>query len=262
MQHSTGDSGHFLRFPLALLTAAIPMLSGCAGGLALPRRVTSLDPLTCPAIANVHPVDLARLLVERQSSPDQNDPLAELAIPTDRGSIPAPEAVFVIRTRVPPAAFYPEDDQSIVWRMADGTWFGWHRSLNGSVGDMPPPTPDGLGMNDSETGPWEPYPDEMGKIDGEARDILERAYTDPCRQLEPSLWPMTYRLRHAEDGSRRKICEIPLDYSPVYAEVAEPNRPPRRVSSRCGPGGRTAEMINVVAYISLPTLPRRHVPRM
>lgn len=256
-----------------LLVAACP--EPLAAGAAEPPAAASANLPTqssCPAVANYDLRKIARSTaaagprVPYTPVPD----LAEVVLPEWAARRPPPDATFVIRVRLPPGGGYAADERAIVWREADGSWWGWRKVVHGRPAMPPPPPAPGTPEAEQQARdiaagyPWlyDSDPFFEGRLDAAQSARLEAAYADPCRQLEPDHWPWEIPLLHKVDGSRLHKCQLYQDGTFYRAEFTEKGRPPRSISLPCGsPGTLNGVLITWAAHAELPEQPARRLTR-
>ncbi len=256
----------------SMLAAACPQaVAATAAGPPPPAASPNLPPQSaCPAVANYDLRKIARRAAAAgPQAPYTPDPaLAEVVVPASAARRPPPDATFIIRVRLPSGGGYPEDERAIVWREADGSWWGWRKVVNGRPPFPPPPPAPGTPeaeqqARDAAAGyPWlyDVVPVFEGRLDAAQSARLEAAYADPCRQLEPDHWPWEIPLLHKVDGSRRHKCQLFQDGTFYRAEFTEQGRPPRSVSMPCGsPGTLNGVLITWSAHAELPAKPPRRL---
>jgi hypothetical protein len=218
----------------------------------------------CPAVANVDLRWLRReldRLARRDGAAASSTRLGDVVVPADAARRPPADAAFVIRVRVPPGGLYPQDERSVVWREADGSWWGWRDVDGGQPASPPPPpapgSPEAATWDSSLT--YDPYPPYEGRLDAGQSALMEAAFADPCRGLEPSFTPARYRLLRAEDGKRWRDCAWRPDEAAYFAEITEAGRPARQVSLRCLSGSLNHALVTWAAHVQLPRTASRPV---
>jgi hypothetical protein len=256
-------AGHSLSIALFGVLALGTALSGAVG--ARPADGPP-DPKACPTVENV---DLKRIARAQRtpSAPDPNDRLRVVQVPASASRRPPADAPFIVRVRLPPGGGYARDERAVVWREADGSWWGWRQVLGGEVASAPPPPMPGSPEEaekerDYAAGrPWyfDPYPPYEGRLNDEQAAMMEAAWADPCRQLEPDFWPWKIPLLRRVDGRRVHKCQLSQHATFYTAEFTEPGRPPRRIGLKCGSAGTVnAVLVTHAAHVQLPrTEPRR-----
>ena len=259
----------------ACLLAACPqaLAATAAGPPPAVAASANLPPQSsCPAVANYDLRKIVRSTAAAVSlEPYKPDPeLAEVVIPESAARRPPPDATFVIRVRLPSGGGYPEDERAVVWREADGSWWGWRKVVHGRPAMPPPPPAPGTPEAEQQARdiaagyPWlyDSDPVFEGRLDSAQSARLEAAYSEPCRQLEPDRWPWEIPLLHKVGGSRRHKCQLYQDGTFYRAEFTEKGRPPRSVSMPCGsPGTLNGVLITWSAHAELPEMPARRLTR-
>lgn len=265
----TARVGLNLLLAAALLTPAVSVAHGFQSPPGAPAAVQA----NCPTVANVDLRKMARRQAGRinQPSPYRPDPALDGArVPASATRRPPPEASFVARVRLPPGGGYARDERAVVWREADGTWWGWRTVLNGVAPSPPPPPMPGSAeererqVDEAAGYPWWYSTDATfeGRLDADQSARLEAAYSDPCRQLEPDQWPWEIPLLRAEDGSRTQRCQLYPDATFYMVEFTEAGRGPRSISLRCGSAGSlNAILVTGTAHVELPAAPPRRLTR-
>jgi hypothetical protein len=239
--------------------------------LSPPGSASGLPPQSaCPVVANV---DLRRIARRATPAPVPYVPspdVAEVVLPAWASRRPPPDASIVIRVRLPAGGGYARDERAVVWREADGSWWGWRHVLNGNP--VSPPSPPYPGSpeeaeraRDTAAGyPWlyDPAPTYEGRLDPEQSAVMEAAFADPCRRLEPDVWPWEIPLLRRVEGKRIHRCQLYQDSTFYRAEFSEPGRPPRAVGLRCGSAGSlNAVLVTHTAHVELPARPPRRLTR-
>ena len=257
--------------PSSLLVAAAFALSTAALGVEAkaPLPTNSVRQDQCPTVANI---DLAK--IERMGRPKrgeaqsyQPDPeLEEVRVPPYAFRQPPPDATFIVRVRLPGGGLYPQDERAVVWREADGSWWGWRNVLNDENHSFPPPPPIPGSPEDKQQKAEEAaeaaagYPiwyssDSIyeGRLDAKQSAILEKAYADPCRNLEPDVWPWKIPLLRPEKGSRVRKCEVFQDNTFYRVEFIEAGGLPRLIGLPCGQAGSlNGVLVTWSAHVGLP----------
>ncbi|MBX7249440.1 MAG: hypothetical protein K1X35_10410 [Caulobacteraceae bacterium] len=262
----------FLR--IGLTTFLVATAAAASSALAAKAPPPPMEPLTaaassnpprqadCPVVANIdfNWMRAERARQARTAPPVPTGPsfdmLDEVVVPADAARRPPPDATFVIRVRVPPGGGYAQDEKSVVWREADGTWWGWRQVEGGSPATPPPPPLDPKEYEAYAKLTWDPYPPSEGRLDPQQSARMEAAFADPCRSLEPAWAPLRYKLLKAEDGERWRDCRTPVpDSSGYWAEITENGLPPRRVSYHCLPGSLGRSLVTWAGHVELPQTP-------
>lgn len=248
----------------------VPETSGPGPAPMIPRPPVPPQS-ACPAVVNV---DLPRLRRSSAEATGRSDDLDVVVVPADAMRRPPPNASIVIRTRLRPSGSHPQDERAVVWREIDGSWWGWRRVVGGPPASPLPPAAPGTPEASQEAADraagyppqYEAYPPSEGRLGEEQAAAMEAAYGDPCRQLEPDVWPSVIPLLSREIGSRVQNC----DDSPRWhsgnmayiAEFTEPGRPARRIGLRCsGTGTLNATLITRAAHVALPRARSRRLSR-
>lgn len=234
-----------------------------------PGPTTGVRQEQCPTVANINLAKIARMSKPKRGEVQtyQPDPaLDEVRVPPYAFRQPPPDATFIVRVRLPGGGLYPEDERAVVWREADGSWWGWRNVLNDPNHSYPPPpAPTGSAEErqqqqeaaaEAAAGYEIRYSSDSiyeGRLDTEQSAMLESAYADPCRKLEPDAWPWRIPLLRPENGSRVRKCEIYPDSTFYRAEFTENGRPPRHIGLPCGsPGTRNGVLVTWSAHAELP----------
>ncbi|MDO1558195.1 hypothetical protein Q0812_01960 [Brevundimonas sp. 2R-24] len=263
-----------MRTPMAVIGAAA-LLGACATGpdpQSLPQVQAWLaangptpPPIAqCPHVAGI---DLAAI-AEEQSAPPTEQQLRsrafisgmfdEMRLPEGAWRSPPAEPVVMIRSIHPPAGMHPNTMWAWVWKEADGTWWMWRQNRTNTPPPPPPPPPPGATEG---TPAWEAYvesvrnwrvpdeerwPPEHGRLNAEMAATLDRVLANPCRAWEPDIWPWDPPLRPRR---RQPAPPHPHDWTPVYVELTEPGRAPRRLAA---PGNNRESLngaiVGVAAY--------------
>lgn len=190
----------------------------------------------CPAVAAF---DLHRLKAGagNQTLAWVDDQVALAVVPDISPLRPSASAPLVVRLRAP-----AHDIRAVVWRETDGGWWFWRQYVDRSP--RPPPLPPPPGEENVQRAPPtfdELYPPTFGRLSDRFSAIMEAAYQDPCRALEPDVTPPVIPLRRRENGTRTRIC--PPDSTPYAALITEVGRPARRIFLACDQDTSTGNMV-------------------
>lgn len=214
----------------------------------------------CPAVADV---DLAAIaaaqtqpLTEQQARGRAfiQSLFDEMRLPPGDWRSPPAQPLVLLRSIHPPGGMHSNTMWAWVWKEADGSWWFWsqNRTLDPGQPPPPPPGPEGTpeydawrqayppGWTQPETERWPP---RHGRLNPEQAALLDAALADPCRAWEPDVWPWDPPLRRPG----RPGPPPPQDFAPVYVELTEPGRPPRRLA---GPGGDRASLNGVLVRVA------------
>ena len=248
----------------AVLTAlASTAAFGLAANTSGPENGVRQD--QCPTVANIDLKKIARMQGRTTASYRPDPQLEEVRVPPYATRQPPPDATFIVRVRLPGGGLYPQDERAVIWREADGTWWGWRNVLNDPNHPFsPPPPPIGSAEEkqqqqeaaaEAAAGYQIMYSSDSiyeGRLDAEQSAQLESAYGDPCRKLEPDVWPWTIPLLRPENGSRVRKCQIYQDSTFYRAEFTE-GGVPRNIGLPCGsPGTLNGVLVTWSAHAGLP----------
>lgn len=186
------------------------------------------DPSQCPTVARL---DLVRLGVRpppgdapatpappisedsRREAASLDQEFAAIAVPPGDWRAPPDHPEILLRGFIYPRGTFRPGVRSVVWREADGQWWFW-RQTHWADGPAAPPT--------------------HGRLLPLQVERVEAALADPCRALEPDMWPdvVPYVLPPPTPGVipvPPPVWTPPPDFAPVYVELTEPGREPRMI---------------------------------
>ena len=260
-----------------LAVPAVIALSASTAGLAMAVTVTpvanGVRQDQCPAVRNYDLAKIARAARREASAYHPLAGLEEVRVPSWATRRPPADASIVIRVRLPGGGLYAQDEKAVIWREANGSWWGW-RTVTNDPNHAPPPPPPLRGSPEEKQLEQETaaeaalgYPiwfssDGLyeGRLDPEQSARLESAYADPCRKLEPDRWPSKIPLLRPENGSRVHKCEVFQDSTFYLAEFTEAGGAPRNIFLPCGyPGTLNGVLVTWSAHAGLPQRPARRL---
>lgn len=209
------------RFVLAGLWLAA---AGVTAPSAAARTQDAPDPALCPSVSDLDASRLASVPLD----PAVARAFREMRIP--RGDPARPNRpVVMLQGLLLPGGGYRNTVWSFVWKERDGVWRFWRQDRD----------PDRLALvrehrpSATEAQAW---PAVSGRLSAAQAERLDRALADPCRALEPDVWPLSPPVRVAPADAAAPLpsppppYRPPLDYSPRRALLHEPGRPSRPVA--------------------------------
>jgi hypothetical protein len=216
----------------------------------------------CPYVSDVDLVSIAAERARERAGPDHERYRAyydglynSVAIGPGFRSPPS-DALVVLTSVEPPGGMYMNTVWTVVWQETDGSWWFWRQNRTNEPPPPPPPPPPAEASEAAhqayraEMADYPPpdhvrWPPTFGSLSASQASALEAALANPCRALEPDLWPWNPPLRRsrAQPGPPH-----PHDWTPTHVWIEEMGRPARRLTASNERSSHVGAIVSVARY--------------